>query len=666
MNPIRRILQPAVAIPLAALAGLLSFAPGASALLYDLDFGTPPHTVGQTPTVGAGPAVRETVSAILSGNPLVVASHGPLTDQPCRFLTLGAVGDQIQLNLDDLPASDTYYLAVDVAITAMDPEASLTILFDTPDVRNIYFDGDRIVRAFVPGSGSVDIGTFALDSIVRLEVAIDLAADSWSIYLDGDFAFESDFGGATMLEGIRFSTGVAPPVQPIICAIDNVTIDENPIANGSGACDRLTFGDLVLNTVYGQGAVFTSEGVAITVGPHAWNVGPCGAPYGTGTITVVSDHGACGLGKELLFNNASAAFDFGGPAREIVIPYGEYGGTVSLSVNGDCQVAENFAGLDGATLGGVAVTVFDFGQPGQSCGVIRLGGVVNTLSIGGQELYVDGVSYCPDCDTLRRSAFDDQTQNAIYTVGDSFVSGAATHTFINFFLPGASCTNPTSNGLARIDNQQLACGGGLDLWLNNINDIIDFGTEVEWLVLNYADYGGNVNVGVNGDCRNVDNLSDVNGSTIGGATVWAVDYGVPGGSCGSFYVVGKINSFGIGGQEFYIDNIRTCPVVPLGAGDPVAALPAEGILLDPARPNPAHGSTVLGFTLAQPGAVRLAIYDVSGRVVRTLVDGSRLAGAHQIAWDGRDEQGRRLPSGIYSYRAETGAMAQSRKLILLD
>jgi flagellar hook assembly protein FlgD len=59
---------------------------------------------------------------------------------------------------------------------------------------------------------------------------------------------------------------------------------------------------------------------------------------------------------------------------------------------------------------------------------------------------------------------------------------------------------------------------------------------------------------------------------------------------------------------------------------------------------------VLDFALAREGAARLAVYDAGGRMVRLLFDGSAIAGSHRALWDGRDEGGRPLPTGIYFTR----------------
>jgi flagellar hook assembly protein FlgD len=63
--------------------------------------------------------------------------------------------------------------------------------------------------------------------------------------------------------------------------------------------------------------------------------------------------------------------------------------------------------------------------------------------------------------------------------------------------------------------------------------------------------------------------------------------------------------------------------------------------------------------------VRLAVYDVRGRLVRTLHDGPAAAGEHVYTWDGADEGGLRLAPGVYFTRLGTGSEAFSRKVVLL-
>jgi hypothetical protein len=97
-----------------------------------------------------------------------------------------------------------------------------------------------------------------------------------------------------------------------------------------------------------------------------------------------------------------------------------------------------------------------------------------------------------------------------------------------------------------------------------------------------------------------------------------------------------------------------------GVADPAGA---AGRLT--ASPNPFNPRTTLRFDLPQAGAARLAVYDLAGRLVRTLVDGSLPQGANEVAWDGRDETGRPVSTGAYVARLEAGEVLATTRLGLL-
>ncbi|RKZ14543.1 hypothetical protein DRQ50_08805 [bacterium] len=97
----------------------------------------------------------------------------------------------------------------------------------------------------------------------------------------------------------------------------------------------------------------------------------------------------------------------------------------------------------------------------------------------------------------------------------------------------------------------------------------------------------------------------------------------------------------------------------------VAAAPTMRLALYPAQPNPARGSASIGFALPRQTHVRLRVYDVAGRLVRTLVDGQVAPGEGVKIWDGRDDSGSPAAGGVYFYRLETGTRALTRKMILL-
>jgi hypothetical protein len=92
----------------------------------------------------------------------------------------------------------------------------------------------------------------------------------------------------------------------------------------------------------------------------------------------------------------------------------------------------------------------------------------------------------------------------------------------------------------------------------------------------------------------------------------------------------------------------------------------EESMLEQNFPNPFNPATTIAFDLARPAAVRIGIYDVSGRLVRTLVDGKIAAGRHEIAWNGENNAGIGVPSGLYFYRMSTSeGFTATRKMILL-
>jgi flagellar hook assembly protein FlgD len=80
------------------------------------------------------------------------------------------------------------------------------------------------------------------------------------------------------------------------------------------------------------------------------------------------------------------------------------------------------------------------------------------------------------------------------------------------------------------------------------------------------------------------------------------------------------------------------------------ASPGSEAALFPAMPNPTRGATKLGFSLPAGGAITLTIHDLSGRKVRTLVQGGGTPGQFKQTWDLRDDAGREVPVGLYFAR----------------
>ncbi len=98
--------------------------------------------------------------------------------------------------------------------------------------------------------------------------------------------------------------------------------------------------------------------------------------------------------------------------------------------------------------------------------------------------------------------------------------------------------------------------------------------------------------------------------------------------------------------------------------DPKSIRPVS-VKLYPNYPNPFNPTTTIEYELELAGSVELVIYDIQGRKVRTLVNSSQRAGSHKSTWDGRNEMGARVSSGVYVYSLKVNSMAQTRKMILI-
>ncbi|MBN2169921.1 MAG: choice-of-anchor D domain-containing protein, partial [Candidatus Krumholzibacteriota bacterium] len=96
----------------------------------------------------------------------------------------------------------------------------------------------------------------------------------------------------------------------------------------------------------------------------------------------------------------------------------------------------------------------------------------------------------------------------------------------------------------------------------------------------------------------------------------------------------------------------------------VAPAPRPTRLAAP-HPNPFNPSVTIPFSLSAPQLLRLAVFDVAGRLVRTLHDGPATAGDGSLIWDGRDDAGRPAGTGVYFVRMQAAGFAASRKLVLL-
>ncbi len=117
----------------------------------------------------------------------------------------------------------------------------------------------------------------------------------------------------------------------------------------------------------------------------------------------------------------------------------------------------------------------------------------------------------------------------------------------------------------------------------------------------------------------------------------------------------------------YLAQLRTTqldilPAAPTGIDD---RTPAMAVRVFPAAPNPTGQSAAFRYELMQASEVKVSVYDVAGRLVRSLVDAKQEARLHSAVWDGRDHSGRSAPSGVYFFRIQAGTFRDNVKLVLV-
>ena len=143
----------------------------------------------------------------------------------------------------------------------------------------------------------------------------------------------------------------------------------------------------------------------------------------------------------------------------------------------------------------------------------------------------------------------------------------------------------------------------------------------------------------------------------------------------NFMVKGPIHTITITGNlegMFYLDDIRFVSEMSSLPDQTVVLEERQNVLpddfsLDQNYPNPFNSDTVIRFALPEGDDVELVVYNLAGQKVAMLVQGAREAGTYSVRWDGRDDGGRTLASGVYLYRLRTanGQQVETRKLLLL-
>jgi glucose/arabinose dehydrogenase len=82
-------------------------------------------------------------------------------------------------------------------------------------------------------------------------------------------------------------------------------------------------------------------------------------------------------------------------------------------------------------------------------------------------------------------------------------------------------------------------------------------------------------------------------------------------------------------------------------------------------PNPFNPSTIIRYSVPEQGDVKLEVYDITGKLIKTLVNTFRMSGNYETVWNGRDDRGSNAPSGVYIYKLRTENFSESKKMLLI-
>ncbi|MFH1690173.1 MAG: C25 family cysteine peptidase [Candidatus Eisenbacteria bacterium] len=119
-------------------------------------------------------------------------------------------------------------------------------------------------------------------------------------------------------------------------------------------------------------------------------------------------------------------------------------------------------------------------------------------------------------------------------------------------------------------------------------------------------------------------------------------------------------------EGVYVDDVSVVMAdAPAGTGVEGAQDEGPMLFLHQNHPNPFSPSTLISFSLLTAGNVELTLYNIQGRLIRTLAEETRQAGEYEVAWDGTDEFGVDVAAGMYLYRLRLGEQEETRKMILV-
>ncbi len=184
-----------------------------------------------------------------------------------------------------------------------------------------------------------------------------------------------------------------------------------------------------------------------------------------------------------------------------------------------------------------------------------------------------------------------------------------------------------------------------------------------WARTYVADYGlERFKVGVSTTGTAPANFTIISGANYVSAPVEWTEYTYDLSSYGNTPIRVGIQCLSNDAFIFFVDDVL---ITGNGGSSEDPIVPVIATELKSNYPNPFNPETNIAFSMKEAGAVTLEVYNVKGQLVRTLINDVKAAGNHTVVWNGKDNNGRSVSSGIYYYKMNTGKYSSTKKMIMM-
>jgi len=444
------------------------------------------------------------------------------------------------------------------------------------------------------------------------------------------------------------------------------------------SADHITFDGGTVGTIFGQPTgtpagtlLFTEDGTDIIIttlvsnGSQSYNFckieDSFGAPVNFHQNNIMSLQGV-GL-----------VFDFDGEG-DVRFEYLHTGGMVNLQVNGFGTVIEeqNIQAMAGFLAPGISMSATASVVPGGYKGTVTITGPVQSLRIGGGELYLDEVFGGGEPEP---NSCDLQVGHQTLAVGNSWGSNSGNSAGDVLFhedeIPVSCEEFQISDSASTLGN----CGVfnspvpefGFDKVMRcqdigNRYDISALGITTAMVSFEFLNDGSLENFQVNGETLYRDIFENMPQDIAAGVNMTVTSYPTGSGTRGLVVLTGNVETLLVGGRALYLDNL--CVTQGLTSAVDNQVYP-DDLQLGGNFPNPFNPSTTIFFNTKNSGEVQLSVFDVAGRLVTRLVDENLAAGSHEVTWRGNDSSGQKAPAGVYFVELRHGHRVVSKKIMMV-